>query len=112
VILYRISQHSFRDEPVKTEVFAHVTDRSSREGICDELFDAWNNGSGMECAEFRAENRAHRIHSLSVSDVVIFVDENKVDCDWWVCSRIGWTQISKDDYEKHEAKCIALNRRS
>ncbi len=107
--LYKIQQHSFKDVPTKSQVYAHksVHHNPTNEDICEELFAAWNNGSGRECEAFRAENRAHNFHSLSVDDVVILCDVDGKETEHWLCESFGWRKITKSELVKHDLKCRA-----
>jgi hypothetical protein len=107
--LYKIQQHSFKQVPTKSQVYAHKSchHNPTSELICEELFAAWNNGSGHECEAFRTENRNHNFHSLSVDDVVILCDVDGKEKEHWLCESFGWEKITLSDLVKHDLKCRA-----
>jgi hypothetical protein len=107
-IYYKIQQHSFKAAPVKTDLYAHkcIHPPTDKELICEELFAAWNGGSGQECWAFRNEQVKNKIHSLSVDDVIILCDSMSAKEDsYWLCESFGWKQITPSELSRHSLKC-------
>ena len=110
MIYYKIQQHSFKAAPVKSDLYAHkcIHPDADKETICEELFAAWNNGSGQECWAFKNEIVKNKFHSLSVDDVIILCDPIKGKEDsYWLCEPFGWRQTTPTELSRHFYKCRA-----
>ena len=111
-IYYKMQQHSFKAAPVKSDLYAHkcIHPPTDNELVCEELFAAWNNGSGQECWAFKNEIIKNKFHSLSVDDVIILCDSiNAKEDSYWLCESFGWKQITLKELVKHDIKCRARN---
>lgn len=79
-------------------------DSQSRDpiGILEEIFAAFNHGSGRECELFLK----NKMRSLSVNDFV------RVNTQWYQCKSVGWEKVTEeyvDHLEKEVVEHPAFN---
>lgn len=83
-----------------------VDANTSVTSILEQVFEAWNNGSGHECIQFINSRK----RSMSVGDFV-GVNGNYYKCDAYGWTGVNWNQIvdfeakvtAHDDYKHHGA---------
>lgn len=111
-VLYRIHQHSFVAHPHQSEIYSHATEETDQKRICEELFAAWNAGSGRECAAFLSENKKRNIHSMSVPDVIAFLNDKGEVLTYWQCDNMGWSILTRAQYMRARLLCMVRASRS
>lgn len=84
----------------QARTFAHASNSDKYEVVLEEIFAAFNHGSGKESKLFLES----KMRSLSTNDFV------RINTQWYQCKSVGWEKVTEEFVDEIEKEVVAHHK--